>query len=139
MRTLHGSCPSPQLPCAASDRHMLLGAHYHEFTSKSYVKISAVPITHLRESLLTSASASPCSQTGGCHAVLAFIGQHNVVCCHRDNIDQFPLKNYFPAQSRHFRYGSAAPCPTLLWFMLPATPKDLRADGYALPDRLALL
>lgn len=74
---------------------------------------SAVPITHLRESLLTSASASPCSQTGGCLTALAFIGQSDVVCCQKQNIDQIPLYNYFPAQSLRLRYGSAAPCPTL--------------------------
>ena len=74
---------------------------------------SAVPITHLRESLLTSASASPCSQTGGCLPDLAFIGQADVVCCQYKNIDQIPLNNHFPAQSLRLRYGSAAPCPTL--------------------------
>ena len=74
---------------------------------------SAVPITHLRESLLTSASASPCSQTGGCLTALFFIGQSDIVCCHNKNIDQIPLNNHFPAQSLRLRYGSAAPCPTL--------------------------
>ena len=74
---------------------------------------SAVPITHLRESLLTSASASPCSQTGGCLTSLAYIGQSDIVCCRIKNIDQIPLNNYVPAQSLRLRYGSAAPCPTL--------------------------
>lgn len=68
---------------------------------------------HLRESLFTSAPASPCSQTGGCLTALAFIGQPDVVCCQIKNIDQIPLNNHFPAQSLHLRYGSAAPCPTL--------------------------
>ena len=74
---------------------------------------SAVPITHLRESLLTSASASPCSQTGGCLPDLASIGQIDVACCQIKNIGQIPLNNHFPAQSLRLRYGSAAPCPTL--------------------------
>lgn len=92
-------------------------------TLSGYVRISAVPITHLRESLLTSASASPCSQTGGCRAVLAFIVQHSVVCCQYENIDQFPLNNYFPALSLHFRYGSAAPCPTLRAYVTSSPPR----------------
>lgn len=74
---------------------------------------SAVPITHLRESLLTSTSASPCSQTGGCLPNLATIGQSDIACCHTKNIGQIPLNNHFPAQSLRLRYGSAAPCPTL--------------------------
>ena len=74
---------------------------------------SAVPITHLRESLLTSASASPCSQTGGCLSNLATIGQSDIACCHTKNIGQIPLNNHFPALSLRLRYGSAAPCPTL--------------------------
>lgn len=88
-----------------------------------YVRISAVPITHLRESLFTSTSASPCSQTGGCCTVLASIGRYSVVCCHIYNIDQFPLNNYFPAQSLHFRYGSAAPCPTLRAYVTSSPPR----------------
>ena len=88
-----------------------------------YVRISAVPITHLRESLFTSASASPCSQTGGCLTELASFAQPDVVCCHKDNIDQFPLNNYFPAQSLHFRYGSAAPCPTLRAYVTSSPPR----------------
>ena len=83
------------------------------YTLSGWNGTSAVPIPHLRESPLTSASASPCSQTGGCLTALAFIGQPDVVCCHKKNIDQIPLNNYFPAQSLHLRYGSAAPCPTL--------------------------
>lgn len=74
---------------------------------------SAVPIPHLLESRLTSAPASPCSQTGDFLSALAFIGQSDVVYCHKKNIDQIPLNNYFPAQSLHLRYSSTAPCPTL--------------------------
>ena len=80
-------------------------------------------VKHLRESLLTSASASPCSQTGGCRTALAFCGQHGVVCCHHENIDQIPLNNYFPAQSLHLRYGSAAPCPTLRAHVTTSLPR----------------
>lgn len=40
-------------------------------TLSGYVRTSAVPITHLREPLFTSTSASPCSQTWGCLTDLA--------------------------------------------------------------------
>ena len=98
-----------------------------------YVRISAVPITHLRDSLLTSSSASPCSQTGGCQTELAFIAQFGFVCCQTYGIDQFPLYNNFPAQSLHFRYGSAAPCPTLrtdVTISLPRTRYGRAATPY---------
>ena len=41
------------------------------------------------------------------------IGHGNVVCCEQYHIDHFQPHNNFPAQSLHFRFGSAAPCPTL--------------------------
>ena len=92
-------------------------------TLSGYVRISAVPITHLRESLFTSESVSPCSQTGGCLTDLAFIGQWGIVCYQKDGIDQFPLNNDFPAQSLHLRYGSAAPCPTLKAYVTSSLPR----------------
>ena len=91
--------------------------------SSGYVRISAVPITHLRESPSTSAPASPCSQTGGRPTVLAFCDQPNVVCCHQKNIDQIPLYNYFPAPSLRLRYGSAVPCPTLRTNVTTSPPR----------------
>lgn len=59
----------------------------------------------------------------GLLTVLAFIGQSGVVCCRKDNIDQFPLNNYFPAQSLHFHYGSAVPCPTLRAYVTSSPPR----------------
>ena len=40
-------------------------------------------------------------------------GHGCVVCCEQEHIDHFQPHNHFPAQSLHFRFGSAAPCPTL--------------------------
>lgn len=70
-------------------------------------------VKHLRESLLTSTSASPCSQTGGCRAVLAISCSTVLSAVCKKTSTKIPLNNYFPAQSLHLRYGSAAPCPTL--------------------------
>ena len=84
---------------------------------------SAVPIPHLLESLLTSAPASPCSQTGDFLSALAFIGQSDVVCYHKENINQIQLNNHFPAQSLHLRYSSAAPCPTLRTAVTTSFPR----------------
>ena len=50
-------------------------------------------------------------------------GQHSVVCCQHENIDQIPLNNYFPTQSLHLRYGSAAPCPTLRAHVTTSLPR----------------
>ena len=33
------------------------------------------------------------------------------------------MNNYFPAQSLHFRYGSAAPCPTLRAYVTSSPPR----------------
>ena len=84
---------------------------------------SAVPIPHLLESLLTSAPASPCSQTGDFLSALAFIGQSDVVCYHKENINQIQLNNNFAAQSLHLRYSSAAPCPTLRTAVTTSFPR----------------
>lgn len=40
-------------------------------------------------------------------------GHDSVVCFVTKYIDHFQPHNIFPAQSLHFRFGSAAPCPTL--------------------------
>ena len=40
-------------------------------------------------------------------------GHDSVVCCEAKHIDHIQPHNNFPAQSLHFRFGSAAPCPTL--------------------------
>lgn len=40
-------------------------------------------------------------------------GHGSVVCCIEKHIDHIQPHNNFPAQSLHFRFGSAAPCPTL--------------------------
>lgn len=85
-----------------------------------YVRAS---VTHLRESLFTSTSTSPCSQTGDCLTNLVFIGQHVIVCYPKNNIDQFSLNNYFSAQSLHLRYSSVAPCPTLRAYVTSSPPK----------------
>ncbi len=90
---------------------------------------SAVPITHLRESLLTSASASPCSQTGGCLTALSFIGQSDIVCCHNKNIDQIPLNNHF--QLNHFACATALLLPVLrLELALPLRSQGLGTGGW---------
>lgn len=91
-------------------------------TLSGYVRISAVPITHLRESLSTSSSASPCSQTGGLD-VLTFNRHFGVVCCYVYGIDQFPLNSDFAAQSLHFRYGFAAPFPPLRAYVTSSFPR----------------
>lgn len=89
-------------------------------------------VKHLRESLLTSPSASPCSQTGGVPCYPRHFGQHSVVCCQHKNIDQVPLNNYFPAQSLHLSYGSAAPCPTLRADVTTSLPRT-RYGRLAIP------
>lgn len=43
-----------------------------------------------------------------CHS-----GYRDIVCCGIEHIDHFQPHNYFPAQSLHFRFGSATPYPTL--------------------------
>ena len=68
-------------------------------------RISAVPITYL-------SSASPSSQTGGCRHVLA-IPVMTVLSAVNKNTSTVQPHTNFPAQSLHFRFGSAAPCPTL--------------------------
>lgn len=98
-------------------------------TLSGYVRTSAVPITHLCESLLTSSSTSPCSQTVGYHIKLAFNAWHDIVCCQYENIDQFPLNNYFPAQSLHFHYDSVAPCPTLRAYVTSSLPRTWYGRG----------
>ena len=40
-------------------------------------------------------------------------GHDSVVYCDIEHIDHIQPHNNFPAQSLHFRFGSAAPCPTL--------------------------
>lgn len=60
------------------------------------------------------------------------LGQHSVVCCQQENIDQIPLNNYFPAQSLHLRYGSAAPCPTLRANVTTSLPRT-RYGRLAIP------
>ena len=41
-------------------------------------------------------------------------GHDSIVCCETEHIDHIQPHDNFPAQSFHFRFGSAAPCcPTL--------------------------
>ena len=105
-------------------------------TLSGYVRISAVPITHLRESLLTSPSASPGSQTGGCLSDLALIGQPDVVCCHIENIDQFPLS--IISRLNHFTCVTTLLLPVLrLGLILPVHPQGLGTGGRLLLIRQA--
>ena len=86
-------------------------------------------VKHLRESLLTSPSASPCSLTGGCHAVLAFIGHRSVVCCHQKNIDLSPL--FIISRLNCFTFVTALLLPILrLELMLPLYSQGLGTGGW---------
>lgn len=105
-------------------------------TLSGYVRISAVPITHLRDSLFTSPSASPCSQTGGCLTALASIGQSGVVCCRKEDIDLFPLS--IISRLNHFTCVTALLLPVLrLELMLPIHSQGLGTGGRLLLIRQA--
>lgn len=62
-----------------------------------------------------------------CHS-----GYKNVVCCESKHIDRFQPHNNFPAQSLYFRFGSAAPCPTLKSDVTASTPRT-RYGRLAIP------
>lgn len=59
-------------------------------------------------------------------------GRRSVACCRIENIGQFQPHNYFPAQSLHLRYGSAAPCPTLRANVTTSLPRT-RYGRLAIP------
>ena len=105
-------------------------------TLLGYVRTSAVPINHLRESLSTSSSASPCSQIGGA-LMSSPLMDISVLSAAKHTASTSSLCIMISRLNR-FTFVTALLLPVIrLGLMLPVHPQGLGTEGRPLLTRQA--